>query len=139
MNDIEYELKKDIREKKNIGRSYKNMNRTGKGPLRFPSDYLTKKEKKKLNGPVASYDMGKPMSYAAFNKMPSEMQKLYLDGIIEKFHPTTKTIAELFGINPGSVSYRMKKLGVKPATPAGVLGCLDLRWKDPRNRCSGNH
>lgn len=121
MNDYEYEFKQDIKEKKSVGRNSRYMNRTGKGPIKFPSDYLSNKEKKKLNGPVISYDMGKPMSYADFRKMPEEMQKMYLEGIVNKFHPTFRTISELFGIGESTLYYRMKQLGVKTTGAKGVL------------------
>ena len=121
MNDYEYEFKQDIKEKKSVGRNSRYMNRTGKGPIKFPSDYLSNKEKKKLNGPVVSYDMGKPMSYADFRKMPEEMQKMYLEGIVNKFHPTFRTISELFGIGESTLYYRMKQLGVKTTGAKGVL------------------
>ena len=120
MNDIEFELNKENREKKNIGRNSKYMNRTGKGPIRFPSDYLSNKEKKKLNGPVISYDMGRPMTYANFRSMPQDLQKNYLDGIIEKFKPTIKNLSELFGISESTMYSRIKMLGVTPAGTKGV-------------------
>ncbi len=119
MNDIEYELNKENREKKSIGRNLKHMNRSGKGPIRFPSDYLSNKEKKKLNGPVISYDLKKPMTYADFRKMPEDLQKKYLEGVIERFKPTIKHLSELFGIGESTMYNRMKMLDVKLAGPKG--------------------
>ena len=115
MNDYEYEFKQDIKEKKNIGRNSKYMNRTGKGPIKFPSDYLSNKEKKKLNGPVTSYDMGKPMSYEQLIMMPEDLQRLYLQGLMDKFHPSQRALAELFGCSKNRIAYRMREFGIKPA------------------------
>ena len=69
------------------------MNRTGKGPIKFPSDYLTEAQKKKLNGPCTTYDMGKPISYNDFCAFPEDIQRLYLQGIVDKFHPDNSHIA----------------------------------------------
>ena len=119
MNDYEYTFKQDVKEKKSIGRNAKYMNRTGKGPMRFPSDYLTNKEKKKLNGSVNKYDMGKPITWQAFKAMPEDLQKMYLQGVIDKFHPSAERLGELFGKTGSTIKYWLDKLGVKPA---GVRG-----------------
>ena len=113
MDDCEYVFRQYVKDKKNIGRNAKYMNRTGKGGVKFPSDYLTNKEKKKLNGSVNSYDMGKPMTYKEFKAFPDDIKKMYLEGITEKFHPTQKTLAEFFGVSPNHMHLVLKDLGVK--------------------------
>lgn len=40
----------------------------------LPSDLLTAAQKRKLNGPVESYDMGRPMSWDRFTVMPRDLQ-----------------------------------------------------------------
>ena len=112
MNDYEYTFKQDSKEKKSIGASARKMNRTGKGPIKFPSDYLTPAQKKKLNGPCNSYDMGKPMSWQDFLKMPEDLQRLYLQGIMDKFHPSQRALAELFGTSKGMIAGKLKEFGI---------------------------
>lgn len=114
MNDYEYEFKQDIREKKSIGRNSRNMNRTGKGPIKFPSDYLTNKEKKKLSGPVKTYDMGKPISYTAFKELPVDIRREYFQGMLDKFQPTDEAICTMWGVSRGTPTNIRKLLGIKP-------------------------
>ena len=112
MNDCEFVFKQDIRDKKSIGRNAKYMNRTGKGSVRMPSDYLSRKEKRKLNGPVTSYDMGKPMPYKDFRNMPEDLQRAYLQGLVERFHPSQGAIAELWGVSQRTVCNQMGHHGL---------------------------
>ena len=119
MNDYEYTFKQDSKEKKNIGNSARKMNRTGKGPIKFPSDYLTEGQKKKLSGPCTTYDMGRPMSYQDLVKMPEDLQRLYLQGVMDKFHPTQKALGDLFGVSKNIIAYKMKVLNVAAASDRG--------------------
>ena len=112
MTDYEYVFHQDVREKKSVGRNIRYKNRTGKGGVKMPSDYLTKKEKKMLNGDVTTYDMGKPMAWAEFKRMPDDLQRNYMQGMVDKFHPTQKAIAELFGTTKNTVAYRMRCLNI---------------------------
>lgn len=125
MENVERLFNQEIREKKSVGRNAKYMNRSGKGSVRMPSDYLSRKEKKQLNGPVTSYDMGKPMTYQNFKKMPEDLQRAYLQGIIERFHPTQRIIGELWGISHDSVGIWLRKLGVSPAGGRGKRSNFD--------------
>ena len=57
MKDEEYLFHQTCREQKNIARSARNKRtHNGKGGrVKFPSDYMTKKELQKMNGEVKSY------------------------------------------------------------------------------------
>ena len=112
MNDYEYVFKQDIKYKKNIGRNIRYMNRTGKGGVKMPSDYLSRKEKNALNGPVNSYDMGKPMTYKKFKSLPEDIRREYLQGLMDKFHPTDKALAELWGVSKGLPWHVRRDLGI---------------------------
>ena len=125
MENVERLFNQEIRDKKSIGRNAKYMNRTGKGGVRMPSDYLSRKEKRNLNGPVTSYDMGKPMTYQNFKNMPEDLQRAYLQGIQERFHPTQRTIGELWGISHDSVGIWLRKLGVAPSGGRGKRADFD--------------
>lgn len=119
MTDAKYVFEQDVRDRKRTGRNAKYMNRTGKGNVRMPSDNLSRKEKAKLNGPVNTYDMGKPMTYDRFKAMPEDLQRGYLQGIVDKFHAPTRVIAQLWGIGHSTVGLRLRELGVKPAGGRG--------------------
>lgn len=101
MNDIEYEFVTDSANKKNIARSARSTRtHNGKrGAVKFPSDYLTKKELRAMNGEVISYASLKgPMSWEEFKALPNDLKKVYITFIREKFGAPDKYIAEMFGV-----------------------------------------
>jgi len=75
----------DIREKKSIKNSANKKNRTGKGPVKFPSDYLSKKEKEKLNGECSTWKYSDFPDREAFNRMPDDIKIGYLNWIINVY------------------------------------------------------
>jgi len=88
MDDAEYLFHQDCKEKKNIGRGYFAKNRTGKGRVKFPSDYLTKKEKNKMNGEVVSWDLNKIYGWAEFKAMPNDLKLPYLQKLVDTYGVT---------------------------------------------------
>ena len=119
MTDCEYVFHQDVREKKSVGRNIRYKNRTGKGGVKMPSDYLTKKEKKMLNSDVTTYDMGKPMTWAEFKKMPDDLQRNYMKGMVDKFHPTQRAIADLMGVSDPTIVRFMEMCNIKPSSARG--------------------
>ena len=102
MNDYEYEFKKDGADKKNIARSARSIRtHCGKrGAVRLPSDNLTKKELKAMNGEVINYaSLKKPMSFEEFKKLPNDLKKRYITWIREKFEVPDKYIAEMMHVS----------------------------------------
>lgn len=107
-NEIEKLFFSDIRNKKRIGSGA--YHRTGKGikhrmsGIKFPSDYLTKKELKALSGKVVVYNMyDKILTKDEFKKLDLEIQKNMLSYWREKY--TIKEIQEQMGI-AGATLYR---------------------------------
>ena len=125
MNDYEYVFKQDARSKKITAQSARKMNRTGKGAVKFPSDYLTKKEKEKLNGPVNTYDMGKPMVWKDFIKLPDDIKRAYLNGLADKYNPTADMIAQMFCVSKTTVDRMRADLKVK-STIKGRTSAADV-------------
>lgn len=104
MTDAAYVFHQDIREKKNIKNSANKKNRTGKGPVRFPSDYLTKKEIETMNGECRSWNMEKFYSWDEFKKMPEDIQIRYVNYLLNKYNCAIKTLSEVvFGKSTGTL------------------------------------
>lgn len=100
MNDAEYEFKKDSAEKKNVARSSRSTRtHCGKrGAVKFPSDYMTKKELKAMNGECVSYkSLKEPMTFEDFKKLPKDLQKEYITYIRETFSVGDTDIAGMMG------------------------------------------
>ena len=75
----------DIREKKSIKNSASKTNRTGKGPVRFPSDYLSKKEKESLNGECSTWNLKGFYSWDEFKKMPDDIKISWLNHMLNVY------------------------------------------------------
>lgn len=112
MTDAEYTFHQDIREKKRIGRGSFNKkcgSRSKKCTL--PSDYLTRKEKEKMNSEPETWTLTRYYSFAEFKDMPSDIKVMYLNRLIDKYEISLKVISdELFRI---SYSYLRKLLIVE--------------------------
>ena len=127
MNDFDY----DVMQKKRLARgarAKKNGSRTRYVGL--PSDHLTRKEREELNGPVKTYTLNEPVSYAELKSWPEDIQKEYLMRLQAHFNASQKDIAEMLGCGT-STAYRV--LGRYGLT-VGQLGKKHLMGEDDRRR-----
>ena len=132
MNDVEFILKEDIKEKKQAGRGYyhkKNGSKSKK--CRLPSDSLSKKEIEKMNGECKVYNLNKPMSYSNFCAMPVDLQIKYLEMLRDKFGANQRDIANMMGCYYTSLSrYRAQVLDGQPVFKSYKHSRLDTEaWE----------
>lgn len=115
MTDEKFVMQEDIRARKGmaIGSKHKVVGSKTK-KCRFPSDYLTKKEREALNGEVRSWNMNKFYSYDEFKQMPHDIQEQYLNGLIDKYDVSVGAISKiLFGHSDTSLYNFAKKHKLK--------------------------
>ena len=128
MNDVEFILKEDIKEKKQAGRGYyhkKNGSKSKK--CRLPSDSLSKKEIEKMNGECKVYNLSKPMSYSNFCAMPVDLQIKYLETLRVKFGASQTDISKMMGVADTTLaSHRAKFLDSKPVFKSYKHSRLDV-------------
>ena len=112
MTDFDYEVK----ERKSIARgAYHKKGGSKSKKCSLPSDRLTAAQKRKLNGPVTTYNLANPMTYAEFKCLPAEYQAEYLNGLNSRFHVGLAPIsADLFGLCKSSLWTYCKTTGVMP-------------------------
>ena len=103
MNDEEYVYRRDVAEKKKAARGSYHKVRGGGKHVRMPSDYLTGKERKSLNGEVKTYSMNKPMEWDEFKKMPDDLQIAYIRGLVVRFRAPRLWIREMFGVSEATM------------------------------------
>lgn len=122
MSDEAYLLHQDTRDKKNTARGARHMRtHCGKGGVvKFPSDYLSKKELKAMNGPVETYRMNAPITWEEFKSYPDEHKKTYIQLLRKKFNVPDKFIAEMFGLAPNSLNRWFKCLGLAKGAGNGA-------------------
>ena len=116
MTDEKFSFISDVREKKQIARSSHNRRtHTGKGgAVKFPSDFMTKKEREAMNGECISYKLNEPMSWKVFKSMPTDVQAAYIKALQNKFGVPGTKLAEMFGTTQRTISAKMVDLGVNP-------------------------
>lgn len=101
MSEITDMFYDECADRKRIARgAFNKRTHNGKrGGVKFPSDYLSKKEKGKMNGEIKVYKMNEPITYAEFKKYPDDLKKQYVNNLREKFDVSDTAIAEMMGIN----------------------------------------
>ena len=129
MNDVEFILKEDIKEKKRTGSGYrykKNGSKSKKCSL--PSDHLSKKEIEKMNGECKVYNLNKPMNYSNFCAMPVDLRIKYLEMLRDKFGANQTEISKMMGVADTTLaSHRAKFLDGKPVFRSYKHSRLDVK------------
>ena len=124
MPDEQYVMISDSIEKKKIAHSSHNRKtHCGKGGrVKFPSDYLSKKELKAMNSDVKSYNLNKPMIWEEFRRMPQDLQIMYIKKLRNEFGVPDIVLSKSMGVCKSSFSKAMKDLNLSLGKSAGATG-----------------
>ena len=124
MPDEQYVMISDSIEKKKIAHSSHNRKtHCGKGGrVKFPSDYLSKKELKAMNGDVKSYNLNKPMTWEEFRSMPQDLQIMYIKKLRNEFGVPDIVLSKAMGVCKSSFSKAMRDLNLSLGKSAGATG-----------------
>ena len=81
LTDEQKEFIADCKDKTRTARgSHNKRSHCGKsGWIKFPSDNLTEKQKRAMNGKIITYQLSKILTDEEFNKLPDDIKKLYID------------------------------------------------------------
>lgn len=114
MTDEKFVFIQDVKDKKITARSSHNRKtHAGKGgAVKFPSDYLSKKELKAMNSEVTTYRMNDPMLWREFKAMPDDIKVCYIKAIQQKYDAPVSAIAEMMGVHLSAVSKEMCRLKI---------------------------
>lgn len=86
MKNEEYVFYQDIKEKKSAARgAFHKKGGSKSKKCTLPSDYLTKKEREKMNGEVKTWKMNKFYIWQEFKQMPDDIQEAYLVSLVGKY------------------------------------------------------
>ena len=113
MRDAEYLFKQTSLERKRIGRGDFNNKRQGGKQVRLPSDNMSRKEWEKMNGECKSFNLAKPVKWAAFKQWPADLQRNYLTGLQEKFNAKSGHMAAMFGVSTKTLFLLTQTIGFK--------------------------
>lgn len=124
MPDEQYVMISDSIEKKKIAHSSHNRKtHCGKGGrVKFPSDYLSKKELKAMNGDVKSYNLNRPMTWEEFRNMPQDLQIMYIKKLRNEFGVPDIVLSKAMGVCKSSFSKAMRDLNLSLGKSAGATG-----------------
>lgn len=101
MNDFEYE----VMQRKRLAHQASHRKRGSKSKkCPMSTDYMTKKQWIERCGDVMTYQLGKPMPWDDFKKMPSHIQKEYLLDMIKRYSTTASDLARMFGITAATMT-----------------------------------
>lgn len=114
MTDEKYIYTQDVRDKKITARSARSKRtHNGKGgAVKFPSDYMTKKELNAMNGEVKSYRLNEPMKWHEFKTMPDDIKVSYIKLLRAKYDVPDSYLADMFGVTRSSMSLETRRLGI---------------------------
>lgn len=113
MQDETYTFIQTVRDRKataHSARYKKNGSRSRKCTL--PSDYLTPAEKRRRNSAVQTYTMNEPHTKRELNTWPEDMQREYIKGIIDCYHPSNKDLGLMLGTSETTACTYIHKLGL---------------------------
>ena len=114
MQDETYTFIQTVRDRKAVAHSArykKNGSKSRKCTL--PSDYLTPAEKRRRNSAVQAYTMNEPHTKKELNTWPEDLQREYIKGIIDQFHPSNKDLGLMLGTAETTTCMYVRKLGLK--------------------------
>lgn len=112
----------DVKERNSMkSGSFHKVNGSKSKKCTLPSDNLTPAQKRKLNGPVVSWNVKAPMSWTEFKHMPATLQKEHLAFVQAEFHtPYTVLAEEYFCITRSALSVYASSKGIKSTLSAGT-------------------
>lgn len=134
MNDIEYMLRQDQREKKSAGRGiYHKRNGSKTKYVGLPQDKMTHAEWKRRNGPVATYNISTRLDWRTFKKLPADLKKTYIDALTDNYMASRKRIANSLGVTPQGLSAHLTRAGITVHFPFKGIdndGVVSKYWPD---------
>lgn len=106
MNDFDYE----VMQRKRIAGGARHRKCGSKSKYcSLPTDHMTPKQWRERCGSVVTYQLNRPIPWTAFKEMPQDIQKSYIEKVMESYSPTATDLARLFGVTATTVT---KYLGV---------------------------
>ena len=112
MNEATYAFVSTSKERKQLGYSARKRVSGKSKFVTMPSDNLTPKERKELNGKLSTYTMDKPHTYYELLAFPKDVRKEYVQGIIEKYQPSIHDFARMLKVESKVARDLLASLGI---------------------------
>lgn len=131
MTDERYTFNETVSERSKMKRGAAHRKNGSKSKkCTMPSDHLTAKEKKKLNGECRMIKMNRPYKdWKQFKKLSESVKYSYISGLIEDYGARACDICEMFGISYQTLYDEFKRWSI-PMKPFKKKRNMDERWLD---------
>lgn len=117
MTDEKYLFEQTARERKRNARgSFAKKGGSRSKRCSLPSDYLTAKERKELNGMVETINTMKVLSYDEWEKLSISMKKAYIEALYTLHNARIKDIAQMFGKRVNNLARTFEAYGIDVKT-----------------------
>ena len=115
MTDEAFVFNQTVRERKATGYGAHHKKRKGGRTIRFPSDYLSRRERQQMNGEVVSFDPRKFYTADEFSMLPPEHKATLINGYISRYDVGLSNISEIvFGKSKAWLHNVLNKSGILP-------------------------
>ena len=112
MTDAQYLFVSDSREKKSVARSAVHRRGGRSKKCTLPSDYLTEKQRKEMNGTVDSYSLNYFYTWAQFKALPDDIQVEWINHMSKKYDCGYTGIAKIvLNITSSTIQQYFKQKG----------------------------
>lgn len=118
MDDIKYEYVEDIKQKKSTARGAKHRNVKHRR-VTLPNDNLSKKEWKKMNGPLKEIDLSAKYSWNELKEFDARMIADYLDYLVRRFGCNNRELCSVLRISESM--FCLVKKRIKSVTGKDIL------------------
>lgn len=114
MSEITDMFREECADRKRTARgAFNKKTHNGKGGrVKFPSDYLSEKEKRKMNGEIKTFKMNQPISWDEFKTYPDDIKRQYIRSLRIRFQVPDKLIAEMMGVPKSTFGLWMQNLNI---------------------------
>lgn len=111
MNDFDYE----VMQRKRIAGGARHRKCGSKSKhCSLPTDFMTPKQWRERCGSVVTYQLNRPIPWETFKNMPQDLQRSYVEKIMERFSPTATDLARIFDVTATTVTkYLGANLSIK--------------------------
>lgn len=131
MGDAEYLFNQTSYEAKRLARgAYAKKGGSRSKRCTLPSDKLTERQRKELNGKMATYNLSKPMSWKNFKSLPDDLKVKYIRHLIDDCKGRCCDVAVMFGITPVYLGTYLKESSLNyPSFPHTGKRKPDPEWE----------
>lgn len=127
MTDFDYDV---LQKKRTASGAYHRKGGSKSKKCTLPSDHLTEAQKRKLNGPMTTVQMGQPMAWLDYKGLSDELRKKYLMDVLNSYKPSARMLGEMLGVSLPTVTKELRRLGLPVSTnPPLYYGSEEFKTK----------